>query len=177
MKLHPLRNLTLACALLAPCLAFAEPSFIYLVRHAEKKAVGKDPALTPQGQARAQNIATILQKAGIGSIFSSSTTRTRQTAAALAKRNGLTVQEYDPGMPQALVDTVKALDGAVLIVGHSDTLPELVRRLGGEPGAAIADNEFDRLYQLIRGANGGMTTVLLTSPPAFKAAQPPAHGR
>lgn len=168
MKLPLLRNLALACALLAPCLAFAEPSIIYLVRHAEKKTVGKDPALTTQGQARAQNIATILQKAQIGSIFSSSTTRTRQTAAPLAKRNGLTVQEYDPGMPQALVDTVRSLDGAVLIVGHSDTLPELVRRFGGEPGAAIADNEFDRLYLLVRGANGAMTTVLRTTPPASK---------
>lgn len=95
MKNHLFRNLTLACALLAPCLAFAEPTFIYLVRHAEKGAAGQDPALTAQGKARARNIATILQKAGIGSIFSSDTIRTRQTAAPLAQRSGLTVEEYD----------------------------------------------------------------------------------
>lgn len=171
MKRHLFRNLALAGALLAPCLAFAEPTIIYLVRHGEKEVVGKDPALTAQGQARAQNIATILQKAGIGSIFSSTTIRTRQTAAPLAQRSGLPVQGYDPLAPKALVDKVNALNGAVLIVGHSNTVPDLVRLFGGAPGADIADNEFDRLYQLIRGADGTITTVLLTSLPASKPAQ------
>jgi broad specificity phosphatase PhoE len=165
MKLHRIRTLTLAAALLAPYLAFAEPTIIYLVRHGEKEAVGKDPALTAQGQARAQNIATILQKAGIGSIFSSTTMRTRQTAAPLAQRSGLPVQGYDPSAPEALVEKVKALNGAVLIVGHSNTVPDRVRMFGGAPGADVADNEFDRLYQLIRGANSTLTTVPLTPPP------------
>lgn len=55
-------------SLLAPCLACADPTMIFLVRHGEKEASGKDPALTAQGQARAQNIATILPKAGIGHV-------------------------------------------------------------------------------------------------------------
>ena len=158
----------LLCAvyLLAPCIAWADPSLIYLVRHGEKEATGKDPALTAQGQARAQNIATILQKAGIGHIFSSDYARTRQTAQALAQRSGLAVQTYDAAMPKALVETVKSMSGAVLVVGHSNTLPELVRLFGGAAGADIADNEYDRLYQLIAGADGHVTTVLLTSVPA-----------
>lgn len=156
--------------LLAPCLAWADPTMIYLVRHGEKEAAGKDPALTAQGQARAQNIATILQKAGIGHIFSSDYARTRQTAQPLAQRSGLAVQTYDAGTPKALVETVKSMNGAVLVVGHSNTLPELVRLFGGTPGADIADNEYDRLYQLIVGANGQVTTVLLTSLPATGAA-------
>lgn len=153
-------------SLLAPCLAWADPSMIYLVRHGEKEATGKDPALTAPGLARAQNIATILQKAGIGHVFSSDYARTRQTAQPLAQRSGLQVQTYDAKMPKALVETVKSLSGAVLIVGHSNTLPDLVRLFGGAPGADIADNEYDRLYQLIFGANGQVTTVLLTSLPA-----------
>lgn len=159
-------SLGLAMALLSPLAALADPTVIYLVRHGEKEATGKDPALTPQGQSRAQNIATILHKAGIGSIFSSATLRTRQTAAPLAQRSGLPVQEYDPAAPKALVQTVMAQNGAVLVVGHSNTVPDLVRLFGGVPGADIADNEFDRLYQLIRGADGAVTTVLLTSLPA-----------
>lgn len=153
-------------SLLAPCLAWADPTMIYLVRHGEKEASGKDPALTAQGQARAQNIATMLQKAGIGHIFSSDYARTRQTAQPLAQGSGFEVQTYDAKTPKALVGKVKSMNGAVLVVGHSNTLPELVKLFGGAPGADIADNEYDRLYQLIVGANGQVTTVLLTSIPA-----------
>jgi hypothetical protein len=49
------------------------------------------------------------------------------------------------------------------VVGHSNTLPELVRLFGGAPGTEIGDNEFDRVYQLVNGADGRVTTVLLTS--------------
>ncbi|MDB5936167.1 MAG: hypothetical protein JWQ01_3511 [Massilia sp.] len=167
MRLHPrfLCVFSLALAMLAPFPAVAEPTAIYLVRHGEKVA-GKDPELSAEGQARAQNIATILQRAGITSIFSSPTMRTRQTAQPLAQRSSVAVQTYDPAAPKALVERVKAQSGAVLVVGHSNTLPELVRLFGGAPGTDIADNEYDRLYQLIIAANGAVSTVLLTSLPA-----------
>jgi broad specificity phosphatase PhoE len=155
----------LLLAMLAPAAAFAEPSMIYLVRHGEKAAEGKDPELTPQGRQRAQNIATMLAKTQVAHVFSTDTRRTRQTAEPLAQQSGLQVQLYNPGAPQALVARVKTLSGAVLVVGHSNTLPELVRLFGGQPGADIADNEFDRLYQLIPGAGGSVTTVLFTSLP------------
>lgn len=162
---------SLALAMLAPSSALAEPSMIYLVRHGEKAAVGKDTELTAEGQACAQNIAATLHRAGIASIFSSPTMRTRQTGQPLAQRSSVEVQTYDPAAPKALVERVKALSGAVLVVGHSNTLPELVRLFGGAAGADIADNEYDRLYQLIVGANGAVTTVLLTSLPATGAAR------
>ena len=172
MPLFP--RLSGACALflalLAPCSVFAEPSMIYLVRHGEKAAEGKDPDLTPQGQQRAQNIAAMLAKTGIAHVFSTPTNRTRQTAQPLAQASGLTVQLYDPKAPQALLAKVKTLTGPVLVVGHSNTLPELVRLFGGQPGSDIADNEYDRLYQLIPGPNAAVTTVLFTSVPPTGAA-------
>lgn len=171
MHLRFLSAVSLALAMLAPCSAFAEPTMIYVVRHGEKATGGKDPELSDPGKARAQNIATTLHRAGIGSIFSSTTTRTRQTAQALAQRISVDVQAYDPGAPKALVAKVKALNGVVLVVGHSNTVPELVRLFGGAPGADIADNEYDRLYQLIIGPDGAVTTVLFTSLPATGAAQ------
>jgi broad specificity phosphatase PhoE len=157
---------SLALAMLAPCAALADPTIIYLVRHGEKETSGKDPDLSAQGRARARNIATMLEKTGIGTIFSSATMRTMQTAQPLATRTGLEVRTYDAGAPKALVEKVKALNGAVLVVGHSNTLPELVRLFGGAPGADIADNEYDRLYQLIVGPGGAVNTVLFTSLPA-----------
>lgn len=158
--------MVLAAALLAPCAAMAEPDMIYLVRHGEKATDSNDPSLTPQGRQRAQNIASILHRAGIKTIFSTPTARTLETAKPLSTSLSLPVQQYDAGKPEALVNKVKTLQGPVLVVGHSNTLPQLVRLFGGAPGAEIGDNEYDRLYQLINGADGKVTTVLLTSLPA-----------
>jgi broad specificity phosphatase PhoE len=160
---------SLTLTFLAPCAALADPSTIYLVRHAEKASGGKDPDLTAQGQARAQNIATILHKTGIANIFSTPYKRTMQTAQALAQRSGVPVQVYDPAAPKLLVDRVKSLTGAVLVVGHSNTLTELVRLFGGAPGADIPETEYDRLYQLVVDSSGAIHTVLLTSPAGVPA--------
>jgi hypothetical protein len=48
------------------------------------------------------------------------------------------------------------------VVGHSDTTPELVGLLGGDPGAPIDEpTEYDRLYVVTLGPDGTVTTVLL----------------
>jgi len=156
---------SLAIAMLLPGMAVAEPSAIYLVRHGEKTSAGQDPALTLQGQLRAHNIAAILHRTGIQAIFSTPTARTLQTAQPLAQRLGLKIAHYDPATPKALVDKVKALHGPVLVVGHSNTLPELVRLFGGAPGADIADDEYDRLYLLTPAPGGAVQTVVLASLP------------
>jgi len=156
------RHLPLSLALLAPVAALAEPSAIYLVRHGEKAGEHGDPDLTAQGRARAEHVGILLQRAGVDHIFSTPTNRTRQTAAPLAQRTGVTVQLYDPRNPKALVEKVRALSGAVLVVGHSNTLPELVRLFGGTQDLVIGDEEYDRLYQLT-GAPGAVRTVVLTT--------------
>jgi phosphohistidine phosphatase SixA len=153
----------LAALSLLPGLAAAEPSAIYLVRHGEKLA-GQDPDLSPRGLERARHVAAILHRAGITAIFSTKTVRTQQTAAPLAQQTGLSVQLYDPLAPRALVEQVRGLTGVVVVVGHSNTLPELVRLFGGAPGSDIADDEFDRLYQLLPGADGQVRTILLGTP-------------
>ena len=159
-----LRHLFLSLALLSPCAAMAEPSAIYLVRHGEKMSEHGDPDLSPAGRTRAQHIATLLHRTGLTGIFSTPTNRTRQTAEPSAQTTGLAVQVYDPKQPKALVEKVKGLTGAVLVVGHSNTLTELVRLFGGAPGTDIGDNEYDRLYQLTPGVGGAVNTVLFTTP-------------
>lgn len=156
-------RLVLAGALLAPAFAWAAPTIIYVTRHGEKAADGKDPDLTAQGQMRARSIAKILSKAGIAAVYSTSTRRTVQTGTPSAAQAGVELQLYDPARPQPMIDKVKAAPGPVLVVGHSNTVPDLVKMMGGAPGAPIADDEFDRLYQLIVNADGSVTTVLLTS--------------
>lgn len=159
-----LRHLALALAFVLPCTAMAEPSAIYLVRHGEKMSESGDPELTSKGRARAEHVGVLLHRAGITAIFSTPTNRTRQTAEPLSQKTGVAVQVYDPRNPKTLVEKVKGLTGAVVVVGHSNTLPELVRLFGGAPGADIGDNEYDRLYQLTPAAGGAVNTVLFTTP-------------
>lgn len=158
-------GLALTLAMLAPIAQAAEPAVIYVVRHGEKTGNDGDPDLTAQGRLRASNIAAILKKTGIRQVFTSKTARTRQTAAPTAALLGLPVKEYDARQPEKMVEELKTAGGNALVVGHSNTVGKLVTLLGGEAGTAVGDDEYDRLYQLIVGADGSVTTILLSSPP------------
>ncbi|NML59931.1 histidine phosphatase family protein [Massilia sp. RP-1-19] len=158
-------GLALTLAMLAPLAQAAEPAVIYVVRHGEKTGNDGDPDLTAQGRLRAGNIATILKHTAIRQVFTSKTARTRQTAAPTAALSGVPVKEYDARQPEKMVAELKASGGNTLVVGHSNTIGKLVTLLGGDPGTAVGDDEYDRLYQLVVGRDGSVTTILLSSPP------------
>lgn len=139
---------------------------IYLTRHAEKAATGTDPALTSEGHVRATHIAATLKDAKIKHIYSTSYLRTKQTAQPLATYLSLPVTIYDGSQLATFAQQLRALPDNALVVGHSDTTPALIEQLGGDPGSAIAETEFDRLYQLHFSADGSVTTTLLHSLPS-----------
>lgn len=157
-----LSTLIIAAATIAP-LVQAAPNVVYVTRHAEKTTTGPDPELTAQGAARARMLAALLHQAGIKYVFSSDTRRTRQTAQPLAERIKLNVEVYDAARPAPAIAKIKALGGPTLLVGHSNTVPDLVAMLGGAPVAPIGDDEYDRLYQISIHDNGTVSTVLLSS--------------
>lgn len=135
---------------------------IFLVRHAEKTADKDDPALTDEGQARAILLADMLADAGITAIHSSDYRRTRDTAAPLAAKLGLTVQIYDPRDLPAMAARLRHSGGRHLVVGHSNTTPQLTELLGGDGGAPIIEaTEYNRLYYVTIGAGGDASSALL----------------
>jgi phosphohistidine phosphatase SixA len=139
---------------------------VYLVRHAEPTlpamGSGADPHLNLAGQERAHALRHVLEQAGITGIFSTDYNRTRETVAPLAEALGLKVETYDPRAPQKLVEYLEHTPGRFLVAGHSNTTPELVSLLGGDPGAPINENyEFDRLYQVFIATDGTVVTTLL----------------
>ena len=158
-----LRPIAFACAISFAGAASADATFIYLTRHAEKVLTGDNPALTAAGQSRAQNIATTLKKANIKHIYATNYLRTQQTAQPLSTLLGLPVETYDPAQLAALAQQLRARSENALVVGHSDTTPELIRLLSGDVVDPIAETEFDRLYQVAIGLDGDTTTTLFNS--------------
>lgn len=141
------------------------PATIYVVRHAERSPdPPEDPHLSDEGYQRAQLLVDQVDTGSIAAILSTDTRRTRETAAPLADVTGIPVQVYDPRDPASLDRLLAdpALYGrAVLVVGHSNTVPTIVEHLTGAPVEPIAEDEYDRLYRLDRNADGDLATTLI----------------
>ena len=148
----------------SPALAAQEreaATIVYLVRHAEKADDDPtDPSLTPEGRARADELVRVLSDAGITHVYSTPYRRTRSTVAPLAEALGLEVRSYDPRDPDFL-ELLRTTRGRIVVSGHSNTTPEMVRALGGDPVAEIPDWEYDRLYLVVLGSDGTVTSTLL----------------
>ena len=123
----------------------------YLVRHAEKTKAETDPALTEVGAKRAQDLAMRLKGVPLTKIYSSDYIRTRDTAAPIAGEKNLDVVIYNPRDLEGVSKNLLTETGHILVVGHSNTTPELSKLLGGDAGAPIIEaTEYDRLYILKR---------------------------
>ena len=160
--------LLFAAAGVIPAAAQQAPVVIYLVRHAEKLDDSRDPPLSDAGKARAEELARMLADAGVTHVWSTDFARTRSTAAPAAVRAGLQVELYDPSKAREFVDQLKRTPGRHLVVGHSNTTPALVQLLGGSPGAAISDTEYDRLYVVVVDPGGTTSTLLRFGAPASR---------
>lgn len=123
----------------------AAPKPVYVIRHLQKQG-GDDPALTVEGATNAERLAALLADKGIVAIFATPTRRTMQTAGPLAKRLRITITPYDPRDPASLVLAVAAAPGPVLVVGHSNTVPDLVARFGGTRPAPMSEEDFGTLF-------------------------------
>lgn len=137
---------------------------VFLVRHAEKALDGtRDPELTAAGERRAAELARVLvpDGRGIDRVHSTDYRRTRGTAAPTAEALGLEVELYDPRRLDELAAALRAAPGRHLVVGHSDTTPALVERLGGEPGEPTTEDQYDRLWIVVLPPGGPASTVEL----------------
>jgi phosphohistidine phosphatase SixA len=153
--------------------AAQSPPVIYLVRHAETGGGGDDPALSPEGRARAARLARMLAGAGLTSVYTTDVARTRGTAGPVAEAAAVDVRTYEPTGLRELAAELRSRPGRHLVVGHSNTTPALVQLLGGDPGGPIAEDEYGRVYQLTL-ADDGTHTALLGYPGGFLAEPPPA---
>ena len=133
--------------LIQPC--FASDNFtLYLVRHAEKQADSKNPPLTQCGEERAKQLATLLNKAKIKSVYSTNYQRTMSTAAPLSNKQGIAIEKYNPRELEQFSLHLKARKENALIVGHSNTTPQLTQLLSKQKVDNLTEKEYQMLYQV-----------------------------
>jgi phosphohistidine phosphatase SixA len=133
---------------------------VFLVRHAEKaEAPKEDPPLSEKGKLRSQELARMLEGSGVKAIYTSQYLRTKQTAEPLAKQMGLPVTaislKMSPSNPREVSEqSIAEITGkiyehagdAALVIGHSNTVPEVIRKLGGDVVPKIDETKFDDLF-------------------------------
>ena len=73
---------------------------------------------------------------------------------------GLELESYDPRDLAGFAARLREAPGRHLVLGHSNTTPELVTALGGE-ATPIAEMEYDRLYVVTIPPKGAVTTTLI----------------
>ncbi len=135
--------LALLFALAAPIQADTlTPPTVVVVRHAEKADASRDTDLSAAGYARALALDSALIDAPVSAIIVTPYKRNAETAAAVAKRHGITpiVVPVTGGVEahaKAVAAEVRRHSGTVLVVGHSNTVGAVVKALGGT--ATIGD--------------------------------------
>src|SRR5437868_6748255 len=119
------------CLLLSVLVATATAqSTTFIVRHAERADSSNDSDLSEVGRARAEALAKMLKDKNIAAIYTTEFKRTQQTAAPLAKALGITVTPLPAKDNAALVAKLRTLKGNALVVGHGNTIPDLIKALG-----------------------------------------------
>jgi phosphohistidine phosphatase SixA len=156
-----LRLIAAACMLLALAAPAHTQTTVVLVRHAEKVDDSADAALSEAGLLRAQALAAALADAGVSAVHVTQRTRTRDTAAPLAARLGITpVVTATGGAVAEHAARIAALirghepGTTVLVVGHSNTVPAIILALGGPAVGDIEDDEYDNLFVLLVSSAG-----------------------
>ena len=143
-----------AVAAIAGLLTIVAPSVhahkgIFVVRHAEKaSSTDPDTPLALQGEDRASALARLLRNAGVTHVFASEKQRTQQTVQPLVDQKGLKVVVVAADKTPELVAKLKAVpaDAVVLVAGHSDTIPGILRGLGVSQPVTIRDDQYGRLF-------------------------------
>jgi broad specificity phosphatase PhoE len=162
--------LAVIATLLAAMPARAQTTVVVLVRHAEQERNGgQDPGLTEAGRARADSLVRALRGSGITAIYHTQLRRTRDTAAPVAGQLGITTTELGirsgqtPAQHAAEV-AAHVLEhhraGAVLVVGHSNTVPLIAAALGVLDAPPIAETEFHHLFVVLKPESGAAKLIL-----------------
>jgi len=165
MKLRSLP--VLSAVVLAAMLLQAPPAFaqkaIVVVRHAEKADQTADPVLSAEGTARAVALAKALRSLDVKAVYVTQYRRTALTAAPLIAASGLKAIEVHSDATPELVARMKKEHAAdvVLTVGHSNSVPRILKLLGVTETVELADTDYDNLFIVVPTGSGAPVLLRL----------------
>jgi phosphohistidine phosphatase SixA len=163
-------RITWLCVLalaLAGASALADDQIFFVVRHAERaddgmsSQAGADPELSEAGHARARRLAEMLRDTGIQQIFTTEYRRTRQTGEPLAETLKLQPVVVTAKGSDTLIERLHAAKGASLVIGHSNTMPEILKGLGVSAPITLGEQDYGDLFVVVRRASGEATSIRL----------------
>jgi len=146
---------------------------VVVVRHAERSTDDpRDPSLSERGQQRARALSSLLRDAGVTEIYTTHYKRTRQTAEPFARQFGISIVErpidatnsatYARDLAREIL-TRRAGKG-VLVVGHSNTVPEIVSALSGRTVAPMTEAEYDHVFIVVIPPSGPARLIQTSFP-------------
>lgn len=128
-------------------ISFSCTTTYFVVRHSEKLDNTENSPLSIAGLERANTLRDTLASKGIDSVFASVRLRTQQTAQPTASLSGTTIQVLPTDPDSGLLGRLRRINGKnVLVVGHSNTVPQIVQTLSGRTAGPIQETIFDSMY-------------------------------
>lgn len=132
----------------------ANSTTVIVIRHAERDTISAaDPPLSAAGEARAALLARMFgdhQNVGrLDAIYVTATLRSRSTAAPLAGKLGIVPIVAGADDPKALARRVLRENSGrrVLVIGHVNTVPDIVAALTGRNDIPkIDERDFGEMY-------------------------------
>ena len=165
----------------------AAATVVLVMRHAERADAGAgagnammaaDPGLSAAGVARARAFAEALREGEVSAVYVTQYRRTRDTGAPIAGMAtagapiagtaGVPVIERPvsaanaAGYGAALAREIRERHGGrtVAVVGHSNTVPEIVAALSGRPAPALTERDYGDVFVVILAPGSGAARVL-----------------
>ena len=119
----------------------------YFIRHAEKADSSKNPNLSEKGLERAQQWKILFSKIDFDGVYSTDFNRTLQTIQPIVADNNRLLKIYNPKMMDVEAFKKETHGKTILIVGHSNTIPNMVNQIIKENRYTdIEENQFGNLY-------------------------------
>ena len=133
MDLNSMKNFILVIFFLTSFHANSqECSSFYLIRHAEKLRIDKterNPKLNEKGILRAEKWKEVLKNINLDKIYSTNFNRTIETAKPTSNSQNIDIEIYSPSNIDYRNFKEVNKEKKVLIVGHSNTIPNFVNGL------------------------------------------------
>jgi phosphohistidine phosphatase SixA len=149
--------------------------YIYLVSHAEKENPNDaNSALSQKGFEKANDLRDYFSNIPLQLINVSNFISTQQTAEPTAIAKGLRARQFDQqtqttdGLNVMLVEFGALSTGNILVVGHTNSIPYLIKAFCDIDINPIAEDDYDNLFRIAISENGAkyffITTYGQTSP-------------